>query len=108
VVNNQALSLSPLATGVTPSRPFANEILTGEKTAPRAGKAYTVQVRVFMSSANAQALQKQPRRAGIEAYLETRPAARPFQGQTRCGQSIGPREEIGHQRRIGQFPLKTG
>lgn len=89
VLNNETL-LSPLrATGVTPSgRP-------DEKAALVPGKAYMVQVGVFSSPANAQALQKQLQREGFESHLETRVQLGPFRNKRDADKALARAKKLG-------------
>ena len=64
-------------------------------TALAPGKAYLVQVGLFNSPANAQALQKQLRRAGIEAHLETRVQLGPFKDKRDADQALARAKKLG-------------
>ena len=72
IVNNETLAPAPHATNATPVPQAAPDTPPKDMTASTPGKAYLVQAGVFTSPANAQALQRQLQRAGIEAHLETR------------------------------------
>jgi cell division protein FtsN len=60
-----------------------------------AGKAYMVQVGVFTSPANAEALQKQLRRAGINAHLETRVRLGPFKDKREAEKILARAKKLG-------------
>ncbi|HYN27309.1 MAG TPA: SPOR domain-containing protein, partial [Burkholderiales bacterium] len=75
VLNNEKLA-EPAKPA--PASPAAGAKISA-KPAPAAGNAYVVQVGVFMSPANAQALHQQLLKAGIPAHTETRVQLGPFQ-----------------------------
>ena len=88
VLNNETLLPPPRATGATPSaRP-------AEKTAMVPGKAYMVQVGVFSSPANAQALQKQLQREGFESHLETRVQLGPFRNKRDADKALARAKKL--------------
>jgi len=62
---------------------------------PAPGKVYLVQVGIFNSPANAQALQKQLRRAGIEAHLETRVQLGPFKDKRDADIALARARKLG-------------
>jgi cell division protein FtsN len=95
VVNNETLAPPPRAASVTPSPPPAAESAPVEKTAPVPGKAYMVQVGVFTSTANAQALQKQLQRAGLDAHLETRVQLGPFKDRLDADRALARAKKLG-------------
>lgn len=95
VVNNETLAPSPRATSVTPSVPPATQPAPAEKTALLPGKAYMIQVGVFTSPANAQTLQKQLQRAGIEAHLETRVQIGPFKERREADRALARAKKLG-------------
>ncbi|MBI3530134.1 MAG: SPOR domain-containing protein [Betaproteobacteria bacterium] len=95
VVNNEMLAPPPRATSVTPSAPLATQPAPSEKAALAPGKAYMVQVGVFTSPANAQALQKQLQRAGIEAHLETRVQLGPFKDKRDAEKALARAKKLG-------------
>jgi DedD protein len=64
-------------------------------TAAVAGKGYLVQVGVFNSPANAQALQKQLQRAGIQARLETRVQLGPFKDKRDAEKALARARKLG-------------
>ena len=54
-----------------------------------------IQVGVFTSPANAQALQKQLRRAGIESHLETRVHLGPFKDKRDAEKALARAKRLG-------------
>jgi DedD protein len=92
VVNSETLS-SPHASGQART-PAAEAALAGD-TGVAPGKAYVVQVGVFTSPANALALQKQLRRAGIEAHLETRVQLGPFKDKRDADRALARAKKLG-------------
>lgn len=75
VVNNEKLAAPAKPAAALP--PAAAKIAL--KPASPTGRTYIVQVGVFMSPANAHALQQQLLKAGIPAHTETRVQLGPFQ-----------------------------
>jgi DedD protein len=65
------------------------------KPAPATDKAYVVQVGVFMSPANAQALQQQLVKAGIPAHTETRVQLGPFQDRREAETALAKVKKLG-------------
>jgi DedD protein len=65
------------------------------KPAPATGTAYVVQVGVFMSPANAQALQQQLIKAGIPAHTETRVQLGPFQNRREAETALAKVKKLG-------------
>jgi DedD protein len=65
------------------------------KPAPATGTAYVVQVGVFMSPANAQALQQQLVKAGIPAHTETRVQLGPFQNRREAETALAKVKKLG-------------
>ena len=59
------------------------------------GKTYLVQVGIFNSPANAQALQKQLQRAGIQAHLETRVQLGPFKDKHDADKALARARKLG-------------
>jgi cell division protein FtsN len=95
IVNNETL-VPPTRTNRAMAPPQAEpDALPAEKTASTPGKAYLVQVGVFTSAANAQALQKQLRRAGIEAHLETRVQIGPFKDRREADKALLRAKKLG-------------
>ena len=94
VVNNETLAPLPAATDDTPSRP-AKEPAPADKTAAIPGKAYMIQIGVFTSAANAQALQKQLQRAGIKSHLETRVQIGPFKDRRDADKALARARKLG-------------
>ncbi len=108
VVNNETLAPPAGASGpATPSPPPSTQAAPSEKTVPIPGKAYMVQVGVFTSPANAQALQKQLQRAGIDAHLETRVQLGPFRDKRDAEKALTRAKKAGHQCRAGQRPVSA-
>jgi DedD protein len=54
-----------------------------------------VQVGVFTSTANAQALQKQLQRAGLDAHLETRVQLGPFKDRLDADRALARAKKLG-------------
>lgn len=65
------------------------------KPAPAADKAYVVQVGVFMSPVNAQALQQQLVKAGIPAHTETRVQLGPFRDRREAETALAKVKKLG-------------
>lgn len=91
VVNNEKL--------VAPAKPdaasaSASPSITAKPT-PETGKAYVVQIGVFMSPANAQALQQQMLKAGIPAHTETRVQLGPFQDRREAETALTKVRKLG-------------
>ena len=95
IINNEILAPTPRGTSATPLPQAAPDSPPAEKTASTPGKAYLVQVGVFTSPANAQALQKQLKRAGIEAHLETRVQIGPFMDKREADQALARAKKLG-------------
>lgn len=91
VVNNEKLA--------APARPAAAlhpaSANNAAKPAPAPGKAYVVQVGVFMSPANAQALQQQLFKAGLPAHTETRVQLGPFQDRRDAEAALAKVKKLG-------------
>ncbi len=91
VVNNEKLA--------APARPAAalpaGTAKIAVKPAPATGEAYLVQVGVFMSPANAQALQHQLVKAGIPAHTETRVQLGPFQDRREAETALAKVKKLG-------------
>jgi DedD protein len=92
VINNETLAPPSRAPAAALSPPLA---LEAENNAPVSGKAYMIQVGVFTSPANAQALQKQLKRAGIEAHLETRVQLGPFKDKRDAEKALVRAKKLG-------------
>lgn len=78
-----------------PPPPASLRASSSERAATHSDTAYVVQVGVFNSPANAQALQNQLRRAGIEARLETRVQIGPFKDKREADQAIARAKKLG-------------
>lgn len=91
IVNNEKLT--------APAKPAAALPAAGAKSAanppPATGKAYVVQVGVFMSPANAQALQQQLAKSGIPAHTETRVQLGPFQDRREAETALAKVKKLG-------------
>lgn len=91
VVNNEKLA--------APTKPAPALSPAGAKIAvkpaPATGKAYVVQVGVFMSPANARALQQQLVKAGIPAHTETRVQLGPFQDRREAETALAKVKKLG-------------
>ena len=92
VVNNETLAPPPRAAATKPS-PVANTVPAEKSMLP--GKAYMIQVGVFTSPANAQALQIQLHRAGMEAHLETRVQLGPFGDKREADKALARAKKLG-------------
>jgi DedD protein len=93
VVNNETLSPPPpAATASSQSAPVTESLSENNALA---GKAYLIQVGVFTSPANAQALQKQLKRAGIDARLETRVQLGPFKDKRDADKALARARKLG-------------
>lgn len=96
IVNNETLAPPPRATGIALSeQPGAVKASPAQAAAPAPGKAYMVQVGIFNSPANAQALQKQLQRAGIHARLETRVQLGPFKDKRDAEKALARAKKLG-------------
>ena len=96
IVNNEILAPASRATGVTPLPQQATaKTSPAQITAPIPAKTYLVQLGIFNSPANAQALQKQLRRAGIDAHLETRVQLGPFKDKRDADKALARTKKLG-------------
>ncbi len=91
VLNNEKLA-EPAKPA--PASPPASARISA-KPAPATGNAYVVQVGVFMSPANAQALRQQLLKAGIPAHTETRVQLGPFQGRREAETALAKVKKLG-------------
>jgi DedD protein len=91
IVNNEKLAAPAKPVAALP--PVSAKIDT--KPAAATGKAYVVQVGVFMSPANAQALQQQLAKSGIPAHTETRVQLGPFQDRREAETALAKVKKIG-------------
>lgn len=89
VVNNEKLTVPAKPTEASP--PASAKIAAK----PATGKAYVVQVGVFTSPANAQALQQQLAKAGIPARTETRVQLGPFQDRREAETALAKVKKLG-------------
>ncbi|HEV8645697.1 MAG TPA: SPOR domain-containing protein [Burkholderiales bacterium] len=90
VVNNEKLVAS-----AKPAAPPLAGVKIATKPAAVTGKAYVVQVGVFMSPANAQALQQQLAKAGLPAHTETRVQLGPFQDRREAETALANVKKLG-------------
>ena len=95
VVNNETLAPQLRSAGGRPSQTPATQTAATDSAAATPGKAYMIQVGVFASRANARALQKQLRRAGIEAHLETRVQLGPFKDKREADKALARAKKLG-------------
>ena len=91
VVNNE----KPAATAKPAAALPSAKAKIAAKPAPMPAKAYVVQVGVFMSPANAQALQQQLARAGIPAHTETRVQLGPFKDRREAETALAKVKKLG-------------
>jgi DedD protein len=94
VLNNETLVPPQHAAGALPSSPVTSAAPV-ESSALVPGKAYMIQVGVFSSPANAQALQKQLQHAGMEARLETRVQLGPFRDRRDADKALARAKKLG-------------
>ena len=95
VVNNETLVPPLRSAGVKPPQLPVTQAAPADITAGVPGKAYMIQVGVFASPANARALQKQLRRAGIDAHLETRVQLGPFKDKREADKALARAKKLG-------------
>lgn len=86
---------APFAEVGSVAPPSSSLASSSERAATQSEAAYVVQVGVFNSSANAQTLQNQLRRAGLEARLETRVQIGPFKDKREADQAIARAKKLG-------------
>ena len=91
VVNNEKLAAPAKPTAASPSGGAG----IAAKPAPETGKAYVVQVGVFMSPANAQTLQQKLLKAGIPAHTETRVQLGPFEDRREAETALAKVNKLG-------------
>jgi len=94
VVSNEVVAPALPPEAGAPSRRAAGKVHM-QGTAAVAAKGYLVQVSVFNSPANAQALQKQLQRAGIQARLETRVQLGPFKDKRGAEKALARARKLG-------------
>jgi len=96
IINNETLAPASRATVVTPLPQQATVKAGPEQTTEMVpAKAYLVQAGIFNSPANAQALQKQLRRAGLHAHLETRVQLGPFKDKRDADKALARAKKLG-------------
>jgi DedD protein len=96
IVNNETLAPPPRTAVAAPApSEAAAKTSLAEPCTPVPGKGYLVQVGIFNSPANAQALQKQLQRAGIEAHLETRVQLGPFKDKRDADKALARARKLG-------------
>src|SRR5882672_5628146 len=93
VVNNEK-RVAPAPAKPTPALPATGAKIDA-KPAPATDKTYVVQVGVFMSPTNAQALQQQLVKAGIPAHTETRVQLGPFQDRREAETALAKVKKLG-------------
>ena len=91
VLNNEKLAAPAKPAAASP--PASAKI--SAKPAPATGNAYVVQVGVFTSPANAQALHQQLLKAGIPAHTETRVQLGPFQDRREAETALAKVKKLG-------------
>ena len=91
VVNNEKLAAPAKHAVASPSAGAG----IAAKPALETGKAYVVQVGVFMSPANAQTLQQKLLKAGISAHTETRVQLGPFQDRREAETAVAKVKKLG-------------
>jgi DedD protein len=95
VLNNELPGPPRHAVGtLAPASPVPGAVPV-ENSALVPGKAYMIQVGVFSSPANAQALQKQLQRAGMQARLETRVQLGPFRDRRDADKALARAKKLG-------------
>ena len=92
VINNETLAPPPRAAATTLTH--VTNTVPAEKSVVLA-KAYMIQVGVFTSPANAQALQKQLHGAGMDAHLETRVQLGPFRDKQEADKALARAKKLG-------------
>ncbi|HVY07529.1 MAG TPA: SPOR domain-containing protein [Burkholderiales bacterium] len=95
VINNEKLAPPPAATATPPASLPTAESAFADNAAGTGGRPYMIQVGVFTSAANAQALQKQLRRAGMQAHLETRVQLGPFKDKHDADKALARARKLG-------------
>ena len=91
VVNNEKLAAPAKPAAALP--PASAKIAA--RPAPATAREYVVQVGVFMSPANAQALQQQLAKAGIPAHTETRVQLGPFRDRREAETALAKVKKLG-------------
>jgi DedD protein len=95
VLNNETLAPPRHAAGAMPPSSPVTGAAPVENAALVPGKAYMIQVGVFSSPTNAQALQKQLQHAGMEARLETRVQLGPFKDRRDADKALARAKKLG-------------
>ena len=95
VLNNETLAPSRHTVDAPPPSLPVTSAAPVESSALVPGKAYMIQVGVFSSPANAQALQKQLQHAGMEARLETRVQLGPFRDRRDADKALARAKKLG-------------
>lgn len=93
VVNNETL-VPPRRQG-EPAPPASRSGATAPDSPAVTDKAYIIQVGVFTSPANAKAVQKQLKRAGMQAHLETRVQLGPYRDKREAERALARARELG-------------
>ena len=95
VLNNETLAPSRHTVDAPPPSLPVTSAAPAERNALVPGKAYMIQVGVFSTPANAQALQKQLQHAGMEARLETRVQLGPFRDRRDADKALARAKKLG-------------
>lgn len=93
VVNNETLPLPPRQ--AAPALPTPRPGATVPDSPAAADKTYIIQVGVFTSPANAKAVQKQLKRAGMQAHLETRVQLGPYRDKREAERALSRTRKMG-------------
>jgi DedD protein len=94
LVSNEMVAPPRPPDAAAPSSPAGAKGRT-QGTALATGKAYLVQVGIFNSPVNAQALQKQLQHAGLQARLETRVQLGPFKDKRDADKALARARKLG-------------
>lgn len=93
VLNNEAPAPRPrLADAMPPTAPRG---VSAPDNAAATDKTYVIQVGVFTSPANARAVQKQLKRAGMQAHLETRVQLGPYRDKRDADKALAKARKLG-------------
>jgi DedD protein len=93
VINNE--TLVPPRRPAEPAPPTSRSGTTAPDSRAVTDKAYIIQVGVFTSPANAKAVQKQLKRAGMQAHLETRVQLGPYRDKREAERALARARELG-------------
>ncbi|MEO8156723.1 MAG: SPOR domain-containing protein [Betaproteobacteria bacterium] len=93
VLNNEAPAPRPrLADAMPPTAPRG---VTAPDNAAATDKTYVIQVGVFTSPANARAVRKQLKRAGMQAHLEIRVQLGPYRDKRDADKALAKARKLG-------------